>query len=367
MSSAGELRMPEWAGSGGFRSAWKLAAAIPQGPPDATDDETHVGAAMLGILNAAHPIVCPPSQLAAVEDPFPSTAAAFEYAKAIRLPFPHLFIDFTPPAGETFPSLEITTPSEEQDHRELWKSTELRGIAISENVEQQHLSFVPVIGAPGELPEEVGMVELFRDEQPMPDAESGYFVAPMETPVGKIEVRFFTVSAIEEMLGESQTRTHGGIVGAHRATSKGDPLANSRLLAATTAICFRLALRVLYLLDTINIELVDVELTRQERRLAERKHHGKAVRISITRRSTSSAKAESETTEFSHQFEVRGNFAHYGPETQLFRRSEPTDLKPCPRCGTCRRVWRSPHIKGPTDKPLVVKVRHFPASSVPPN
>lgn len=98
------LVRPEWAGSPGFPSAWRLAEAIPQHPSEATPEEAQIGAAFLGALSRARPIVCPPEQLYAIDDDlFPDLFSAVDYARQLRLPFPHVYFDFTAGALEQAP------------------------------------------------------------------------------------------------------------------------------------------------------------------------------------------------------------------------------------------------------------------------
>jgi hypothetical protein len=65
------------------------------------------------------------------------------------------------------------------------------------------------------------------------------------------------------------------------------------------------------------------------------------------------------TRNYSHRFWVRGHMKHYSLGTRAATH-RPDLVKPCTRaglasCGMCRRIWTPPFIKGPEDKPLVMK------------
>ena len=110
-------------------------------------------------------------------------------------------------------------------------------------------------------------------------------------------------------------------------------------------------------------------MSRQVRRQAERSgtEIASVIAIRAPTKQEKDERAETGSRDYSHRFEVRSNFAHYPEGTWLFAHSNPEQIKPCPRCGRCRRIWRSAHIKGPTDKPLVVKVRQTDFSERDPN
>jgi hypothetical protein len=75
--------------------------------------------------------------------------------------------------------------------------------------------------------------------------------------------------------------------------------------------------------------------------------------------------------EFSHRFEVRGNFAHHfeltakGEPNRLFERWSVEKPEKVINIGgqPCVRIWRPPYVKGPEDKPLIPKIRHLPKAS----
>lgn len=350
--------MPNWIGTPSFGTIWQLAVDYQASP--ALDGYYMTGSLMLGNLMEARPFICPPSQLAAVdEDLFPTLESAVDYATRVKLPFPNIVLDFAPPPGEQPAMIHHVLEGDDEDLPNRY--LELRAMTISTTAEGA-ATFCPVLIDPedGRIWEAPGFVVVHAQEPPRDDSEPGMVVDRVPSPEGNIEFPSFSVSAIETWLGEETTTTPGSIVGVGFANE--DPqlqMISQYNDAALVATSFRAALRFLMLLDTLNVEIADVPLTRQERRRAERKSIPVALTIAISRgkRADHDDSSHGGSREFDHQFEVRGNFAHYGPETRLFQHSDPSEIRPCPRCGTCRRVWRRPHIKGPTDKPLVLKAR----------
>lgn len=124
--------------------------------------------------------------------------------------------------------------------------------------------------------------------------------------------------------------------------------------------------RILYLLDAANAEVGEIEASRQVRRRAARLGRELAAAIEIKRPRQRRARASDHAGEsrYSHRFEVIGHYAHYGPGTWLFEHSAAEKRGRCPRCGSCRRVWRGPHVRGPAERPLVLKTRFIAGQAV---
>jgi len=121
------------------------------------------------------------------------------------------------------------------------------------------------------------------------------------------------------------------------------------------------ALAALYFLESANVLLAQPQVSRQTRRASERTETPIAQRVYVrapTRRSRGDE--DGRRREYSHRFEVRGHYRHFGAGTRLYRavaRDQPDKLLDVPSRGSCVRVWCPPFIKGPADKPLVVKSR----------
>lgn len=118
------------------------------------------------------------------------------------------------------------------------------------------------------------------------------------------------------------------------------------------------AISALRVLDAVNVNLADVTLPRAARRRAEREGAIPARTVDITTgRSSSSAVATGgNQIEWKHRWMVRGHWKHFGEQTAVARR-HPSRVKDVPGHGRCVRVWCPPFVKGPADKPLVLKTR----------
>jgi hypothetical protein len=338
----------------------RLANAInARGPFKPTDEEAMVGMTMEGMLRVARPIVCPPEQLNAVsDDVFGDLGDAMEYAASARLPFDVVFFDFTDELGRA-PSISLHLV---EDGQEL--GFNLRGVLAGENADEDETVFLPIIGHENAPPEEIGAVMADWSGERRASTEPGRWVERVEHPGHPpLAITMFNVAAVMQSLGETPRPVAGALMGVARGKMEisADLIEAHKLnLAATSGAAVRMALKALYLLDTANVEIVGAPLSRQARRQAERKGAQIAWVVQV-RPPTSSAEKDSadedSSQSYSHRFEVRGNFAHYKEGSWLYEHSDPDEIRPCPRCGRCRRVWRQAHIKGPVDRPLAIKVR----------
>jgi len=353
MAPAGDTR---WEGSRAFAPVARLAQAIRSTPRDRlTAEEEIIGWSLSTAMSHAKVVVCPPDQMDAIsEDVFSDLGQAFEYAMAARLPFEVTLFDFTDVSGD---AVDMRLHYVEGGGRDL--GLELRAVVATEMSDERRTAFLPIIGMRGQPPEELGVAFVDWDPGSERHPEPSRWREPLPMPDGReLEVTVMSVSAAMEALGETPRSVPGALMGCLRREQlrSGAPL--QAMLATSTAVAVRTAMKLLFLLDSVNIELAPTEVSRQVRRQAERSGAEIAwtVRVRPPQRRASKEGAPT-AREFSHRFEVRGNFAHYGPETWLYAHSNPEDIRPCPRCGTCRRVWRAPHIKGPGDRPLAVKIR----------
>lgn len=118
------------------------------------------------------------------------------------------------------------------------------------------------------------------------------------------------------------------------------------------------AISALRVLDAVNVSLADVQLPRAARRRAEREGATPALTVDITtgRAAGVTSSGEGAHVEWKHRWMVRGHWKHYGEHTAIARR-HPSRVKDVPGHGRCVRVWCPPFVKGPADKPLVLKTR----------
>ena len=315
-----------------------------------------IGRVMGGMLRSARPVVCPADQLNAIsDDVFEDLGQAFEYAMTARLPFEVTFFDFLDESGNG-PDMGLHLV----EGGGLDLGFELRGVAAGEMPTERRTVFLPVTGLRGHPPEELGAA--FVDWEPSGDAPAVPHRWRESLPVGggrELQVTLMSVSAAMEALHEPPRAVSGALLGCIRAEQGGQGnAALQSVLATATATAVRTALKLLYLLDSANVELEATRVSRQVRRQAERAGARIAwtVKVRAPQRNENDGR-EPGQREYSHRFEVRGNFAHHREGSWLYAHSTPEEIRPCPRCGRCRRVWRPPHVKGPVDRPLAIKIR----------
>lgn len=125
---------------------------------------------------------------------------------------------------------------------------------------------------------------------------------------------------------------------------------------------------VLTMLESANVDLVESDTQYPRGHVA---YGLPRLEVRIRQSKRSIPRESAKHRDFSHRFEVRGNFAHHfettaeGTANRLFEkwallRPEKVvqvDGKPC------IRIWRPPYVKGPEDKPLIIKTRYIPKSN----
>ena len=344
-----------WEGSRGFMPAVRMARAISELPPElATAEELLVGRSMAGMLTQARVVNCPAEQLNAVsDDVFEDLGRAFEYAAEARLPFAVTFFDFLDALGHG-PAIGVHFV--EGGGKEL--GFQLQGVVAAESEDERETIYLPILGAPGQAPEEIGAAFVGWDGERQALVEPHRWQEP-SSDSGVGPVTLFSVSAAMDALGETPRAVGGALVGVARGDLADEAVDEFRMFAAAmTGTAMRQALKVVYLLDSMNVELTPATVSRQVRRQAQRQ--GTQIAWTVHVRQAVGAKVgqeDSGSRGFSHRFEVRGNFAHHPAGSWLYRHSARDEIHPCPRCGVCRRVWRPPHIKGPADRPLAIKIR----------
>jgi hypothetical protein len=350
-------RETRWEGSRGFLPAMALAHAIVTRPTSQlTPEEQLIGRTMGGMLRVARPVVCPPAQLDAISDDiFDDLGQAFEYAMSARLPFEVTFFDFIDASGDA-PTMAWHLV--EGGGSEL--GFELRGVLAGELATERRTVFFPIVGLRGDAPEELGAAFVDWGSEAHASATPARWQESLAVRGERdLKVTMMSISAAMEALRESPRAVPGALLGCIRAEQLGPQAEQLQAsLATMTATAVRAAFKILYLLDSVNVELDPLKVSRQVRRQVERS--GGQIAWTIAVRAPHRQEAEDReggSREYSHRFEVRGIFAHYPEGSWLYEHSEPGEIRPCPRCGHCRRVWRPPHVKGPPDRPLAIKIR----------
>lgn len=392
--------MPIWAGARAFNGVWKACTQLAQighgavqkgvdvveftkqttlpklleelGGEDVSDAERDailvhtrgkIGMAMttLAGMRTATELLVDPDQIMALPD-FDTWDGAINYAEQLHLPFEGVFLDLEGPAKAC-----VVTETNRGGAVVV-----VRGAHVSRAVLGDNDSPLIVMPYGGAVMREQS--DLARTYSPL-----GMFVFG-EQPRGSGKV--FAVQAALD----------GGYVHSHLAcdpaytlnddagmqlTKIAPPVAGSRcvaytthdaepdmqllqpridMAAATLTHAAFVALKALFLLDMSNVEIVTAPVSRQVRRQAERK--GETIALSVHVHSNSKRYTErsgdGRHIEYSHRFRVRGHVKHYPIGTRMAD-ARPDKCKPCPRCGTCRRIWTPPFVKGDPDKPLVLK------------
>jgi hypothetical protein len=236
----------------------------------------------------------------------------------------------------------------------------MRGVVAGESPDERQTTFLPLIGFDGEPPEETGAVFVSWDSSDTGRAEPGRWTEEFAGLIPPLSLTMMSISTAMDALDESPRAVAGAVLGCARRDVPEDQVEAMQVQMATLAAQItRQVIKLLYLLDSSNVELAPATVSRQVRREVERRGGEIAWTVRI-REPTRQERGRDETPgtrDYSHRFEVRGNFAHYREGSWLYEHSAPEEIGPCPRCGSCRRVWRSSHIKGPTDKPLAIKIR----------
>lgn len=129
------------------------------------------------------------------------------------------------------------------------------------------------------------------------------------------------------------------------------------------SVVLSMALRVLACLSIMETEAVVVEDAKMEVRDWKRaQKRGWKISQQVYLRPTRKGPRGERTgnrADYTHRFWVSGHYKHH-PIGSRLADHRPDLVRPCTRvgaasCGMCRRIWTAPFIKGPDDKPLVVK------------
>lgn len=375
--------MTEWEGSRIYDRAW--AGVYDLVLPEHSDDE--VWEAMkrgqitqsvpfyrwiLAGLNDAHVVEIDHEQIAAL--PNMSEDEGIDYAQNARLPFDPLFIGFSGVAELQ----EIERRRATDEHDELMKvspamavtHTMLNGRRVGD------FAIGALVTTRNPVDSYVGVKTLsWEDEE---DGTKTVTEDRHHPPVALSIIPFF------DMDGENRTFGWRSTVGGRIVHALGayclhaekktwafltpNPEADfdspedredMRVVEESVRFGTKIACEIAYFLESYNVELVEQEVSRQVRRQAERKNKRISLVVHI-RQPKSRSKPEArngEKRDFSHRFEVRGHYKYFPQGTRLADALPEDKLTHVPGRGLCRKVWCPPFVKGPTDKPLIPKVR----------
>lgn len=117
------------------------------------------------------------------------------------------------------------------------------------------------------------------------------------------------------------------------------------------------AISALRLLEAVNVDLAPADLSRAERRRAARVGADVPLEVVIRTSRRESATPSTGSVEWQHRWTVRGHWKHFtkGPVFNANSRKRVYDAAG----NECVKVWCPPFVKGPDDKPLVLKARRI--------
>jgi hypothetical protein len=313
------LRRPEWAASGTFSAAW--TAAHDSYRFGNFDSARRFNETIVRALGYAHVIAIDAAQVEAIPA-LPDYGAAASTFASLRLPFDPVYIsvdrvpmrNYTPPEGKLLGALV---------------GTNLIDLA---ETDPDHHPAGPVVA-------------------PCLTARTGRAGALSDTFMSMAwpcttEPGWWTTQCVSERDLRDAARRIG-----LQLTDK--DISDYKSVAGDAA---NIITRVLYLLESTNVELVEVPVPRQQRRAAQRAGGQVAltVRVRPPRRAVRHDVVPS-YRDWTHRWEVRGHYKHF--RTGTIYDAHPDRRVPTADGGDCVRVWCPPHVKGPQDKVLVPKVR----------
>jgi hypothetical protein len=306
----------------------------------------------LGALRAAHEILVDPDQVNAMPG-FDSWEQTVSFARDLHLPFPSVFLDMEGPAGacaiEQAGDGMVLAMRGAHVHREGERLFIIPCAGITDPDDTDHgFTYAPM-----------GMVVI---GEPRPDDRRVWTIQNV------LETGYMhqNICADATLANESEDRLpfqippESGTVCFTTHDAEGIEV-DRRMVAVETGEMVAAALitlKTLWLLSMSNVEVVPAPLERQQRRQAQRQGIEIALAVHVHTSSKryvgKASNGNGRQIEYSHRFRVRGHVKHYPPGTRMAD-ARPDEVKPCPRCGRCRGVWTPPFIKGPDDKPLILK------------
>lgn len=379
---------PVWAGARAFDKVWDRAAILAAGAEEALrngeDVMTYIarklpghpwrdGArsmawsvravfgyalnTMLGLRNATE-VLCDPEQLMLLPD-FDSIEQAAEFAQAVALPFEgNVFLDME---GAARSCVTVTIPA---GHEVVVRGAmvsrpgdgtlliapygHLRTTDMAVDAEQTYNSlgaFAFGLDRERRMPTGIGTTTNVMDNGMV---FSTYAVDPAAIPF------VYAQDAPPDGWEPSSCCAYTLYDAADDRPAELNLIAAMAEAVTTAAM---VALKTLWLMNMGNVEIVDAPLTRQWRREAARKQQriALAVHVHVNRKQyASSADGAHAAREYSHRFRVRAHVKHFQVGTRMAD-ADPGKVKPCPRCGRCRQVFTPSFIKGPDNRPLVLK------------
>lgn len=303
------------------------------GPPEGWDADAEIGRLLptaegLALIARSHrealttatPVLFDPLTAPALDD------AAVD---GLRLPFPAVTCDFLNALGMSMPvgtsggedewvGLIAATFQQDGDALDVWPVVTTLAAAEDEGPRHpQALSFGRV-----------------RFGGPLPDAPDGLTL---------VQVGSASAWVVDPQHAEDPAKF-----------TKADSAMWTKLWVIMPALAAASALR---LLEAVNVSLLPAELPRPVRRRAAREGAEIPLEVVIRTSRREGALAAGHTVEWQHRWTVRGHWKHFtkGPVFNANPRKHVYDANGNP----CVRVWCPPFVKGPSDRPLILKARRM--------
>jgi hypothetical protein len=367
------LNKPRWEGTVGFDRAWAETMTLLQHPDFRRDGELivlapeHMQAEVVAAELADDRVIrFDPEQLMVLPD-WEGHENLCDFAADVELPFPHIFLDF---------ELYDRWPTWNMDRLLTGLKLMIRSACLFRDpYEGSRLVVIPRASFESSdgshAPRSLGLVTFSPWDGTSPHSwEQQVISGARPGHEGMMFAATFLAARVEGhegmivMLPNTQ-ETYDLAADSIDLPSRGNALAN--LAASITVFAVDRIMAALSILDSEVVDLEDAPVPRQSRRRMEREGGkiAKIVSIRSPRRGPTN-KPSGEEAHYSHRFWVRGHTKHYPVGTHMAD-VRPDLVKPCTRtigaCERgCRRIWTPPFIKGPADRPLVLKtlVRRSP-------
>lgn len=375
-------RKPTWAGSHSFGKVWDTAEArITLDEPARREEDGSITTSPAKVqalhikylLSGCHVVRVEASQMEVLPD-WDELEQAHDFAHDLNLPFEPLLLDFEGHGG--------MAPQMTVDIRpDATCVLVLRGALVTRINEAGGLSispygdlYLPALEDDGTITETArSLAARGADSNVHPYAPMGTLVFDADTvgrprfgpqeiaaEAGTVRMQAAATALNTVLLGGPETAL---IHLPHQYDLTKDPPRQDALEGWAKAV-YAAALRALAALSIMESDFVVVEDAAMERRDMKRAEKrgwkiASQVYIRPVRKGGHPHEPTGNERQFSHRFWVRGHMKHFPIGTRLATH-RPDLVKPCTRtgvasCGLCRRVWTPPFIKGPEDKPLVMK------------
>jgi hypothetical protein len=390
---------PTWAGSFSFDRIWREAERIVREPQafELSEGAWNVSpgvmfrAETLLHLNEAHLVRVEPDQVQVLPE-WDDFADLWDYARECAMPFDTLFLDFEGPGGlapvhiATVRLWDDGSPKSEANLRVHLKGavvrresgwaapdgreTEGRGVLVVPYGEVQQGEKVwggyHALGGMmfGALTHDAEIHETEMTSYPR-DGSPGFRATVPSIPASLLTDGMSGVVTLPFTAAEFAR--HVGRAGME---------ANKQAIAwgGVVLSCAARVMAALSIMESEAVVVDDAPLEKRDRDRAAKRgwQIAQMVYVRPTRKGARKSEPTGEERNYSHRFWVSGHYKHFPVGTKMAD-TRPDLVRPCTRpgdaaCGMgCRRIWTPPFIKGPDDKPLVmkslVKRRHAEATA----